>query len=226
MSKRLSLKKVLTTFTCLALVIVSAVLFAACGDPKNYGFDETGMYCVNCEVTKNGVVMNEDTENDTYGSTYFGETDKNKDWDGSKISVEFKLDVSVLEDGDFTGWVLGLNRLNGETYTHTEEVRVGIAKQGDVYYMNELTGISYDDATDYNAVVTGGHAIEVKDGKVQVAISLEWADDVVDYEIDVNGEKVTNQKTAVGVVGFRYLWNANANVDGVVFSDLEFVEAK
>ena len=224
MSKHLSIKKVLTTFACFALVIVSAVLFAACGDPKTYGFDETGMYCGNCEVTDNGVVMNEDTENSTYGSTYFGETDKNKDWDGGAITVEFKLDVSVLEDGDFTSWVLGLNRLDGETYVHTEEVRVGIAKQGDTYYMNELIGITYDDTQDYNIVVAGGHTVELNDGKVQVAISLEWADDVVDYEIDVNGEKVTNQKPAVGVVGFRYLWNATANVDGVVISDLEFLE--
>lgn len=224
MSKSLSLKKVLSTFACLALVIVSAMLFAACGDPKTYGFDETGMYCANCEVTNKGVVMNEDTENDTYGSTYFGETDKNKDWDGSAITVTFKLDVSVLEDGDFTSWVLGLNKLNGEAYVHTEEVRVGIAKQGDVYYMNELTGINYDDALDFDAVVTGGHTIEVNNGKAQVSISLEWADDVVEYEIDVNGEKVTNQKTAVGVVGFRYLWNANASVNGVVISDLEFTE--
>ena len=65
-----------------------------------------------------------------------------------------------MKDGDFTSWVLGLNRLDGETYVHTEEVRVGIAKQGDTYYMNELIGINYDDTLDYNAVVDGGHTVE------------------------------------------------------------------
>ena len=226
MTKSKTLRKFVTSFALVLALAFSAVLLVACGAPKTYGFDESGMYCVNCEVTSKGVVMNEDTENATYGSTYFEETDKNKDWDGSTITVKFKLDVSVLENGDYTSWVLALNKLNGETYVHTEEVRVGVAKQGDTYYMNELVGIAYDDALDYDAVVTNGQAFEVEDGKVQVAISLEWAEDVLDYEFDVNGETITNQKTVVGAVGFRYLWNANANVDGVVISDLEFVEAQ
>ncbi len=168
-----------------------------------------------------GIVLNKDTESNSGASTYFGETDKNYDWNGAETTISFDLDLSAMEENDFTIFVLGFNKQSGDNYVHVDEIRIGIAKTADGFVFDELIGVGYDDASDLAQIIDGEKTFTESAVTVSFKIAFDADVNELDYTISVNDDGISNSKTTADeVVGLRYLWNAYLKGDGVVLSNL------
>ena len=234
------MKKFLTTLSCFCLLVFVGIGLVGCNDPElnNYGFDASiSPYNAKVLVTEAGVIMNrqDDTEITSSGTTYFGQEDKNLEWNGKNATFNFVLDVSSMEENDFTMWVLGFSKHNGDgTYSHGgEEIRFGIAKTSGGFVANSLVGIDHNDTTgeeNLASITTGGINVNVgSDNKVNVTIKVSFYENneqqlTTNYTFLLNETTISPAEKPLPnpVVGFRYLWNARTNCDGVVFSNLTY----
>lgn len=210
------------------LFIVTAILLASCGGTKiRYDVDafdkEIFAGNINLEVADNGgIIFNKASEDeiDQSGSTYFNEEDKNLDWNGRKTTFAFDLDLTAMENGDFTIWVLAFNKQNeDETYSHIDEIRLGIAKAESGYVASELVGVSWTNA-DYNNIIASGTTFESKDNDAEIEFVVNYDDSKLSYTFNVNEIQIEGQKDVEGIVGFRSLWNAATSVNGIVLENL------
>ena len=185
-------------------------------------FDFFTMYASASTQGEKGIVLNKEAESGSGASTYFGEEDKNYDWDGTAMTLSMDLDLTALdEEGEFTIFVLGFNKEAEGAYTHVDEIRFGIAKTADGYKVNELTGVGYNDDTDYAAIVAGDKSFTSTEITASFEIAFDAETNALTYTMTVGGQELTNEKiTAEDVVGLRYLWNAYLNGDGVELSNL------
>lgn len=178
-----SIKRMLTTFACFAIVLIAGVTLAACGgSPKTLweadlaNDDVFGIYG---EVTKNDdgtVTLGVDENHETAGSTYFGEADKNYDWvdGGMTVKLGVYVDSDVITAGERVVWSLGLN----EKYVTEADESQGIEASESIEYLTELavffvgtddgvkfvfkeTGVDQDD---YLALVSGDDAATLTTG--------------------------------------------------------------
>ncbi|MDY4788921.1 MAG: type II secretion system protein [Bacilli bacterium] len=174
----------------------------------------------------NGIKIAKD--NDGSGpTTYFTETDKNLDWDGSATTVSFDLDLSSMENNDNVQFSLGFNGTNGSQNT---EIMVGLAKSNDKYYaLAPMTNCFSDDAGNWgkgNLAVILRDGEEINNSKVTVSMKLEVIGDTIHYDIKVaNYEKSGDHVNKIANIGgFRYLWNTYNSIEdvnrGIVFSNL------
>ena len=185
-------------------------------------FDEFGTYDSGSEKGTKGIVCGLDTSVNAGPSTYFGEADKNLDWDGSKTTIAFSLDLSAMKENDFTIWVLAFNKADGDGYIHSGdcELRFGIAKTADGYVVNSLSGVGYNVESDRTAIITGGKKFtdSVIDASIEVAVDSE---NVMTYTMTVGGVEMSDDdyetefKFSNKIAGFRYLWNAFMSGSGV-----------
>lgn len=104
-------------------------------------FDAFNVYSDACVQGRKGIILKKDVENETGASTYFGEADKNYDWNGSKMTLSFDLDLSALtETDDYTQFILAFNYQNGEQFVHADEIRFGIVKTENGFVVNQMSG--------------------------------------------------------------------------------------
>lgn len=171
-----------------------------------------------------GIILNRDADNNTGASTYFGEEDKNYDWDGSEMTISFDLDLTALnEEGDFTILILAFNGENEGVYAHANEIRIGIAKTATGYAMNELVSGSYsDDAVAYSEIVAANKNFTATEVTASFTVAYEEEGNELTYTLKVADQSVENTKTDSNdaIVGLRYLWNSDLNKDGVELSNL------
>lgn len=227
MAKSKTLRGIVSVVVVCVLLAISAIMLAGCGGTTiKYGFDsfdkDTFAGNVNLTETDNGrIVFNKEStdEIDGSGATYFGEEDKNLDWDGRTTTFAYDLDLSVMENGDFTIWVLAFNKLDNEVYTHIDEIRLGIAKTETGYVASELIGVTWSNE-DYNNIIANGETFTSESDNVHIEFKVTYEDDVISYTFVADDVEISNQKTDEGVVGFRSLWNAGTSVDGIVLSNL------
>lgn len=185
-------------------------------------FDFFTTYASASTQGEKGIVLNKEAESGSGASTYFGEEDKNYDWDGTAMTLSMDLDLTALdEEGEFTIFVLGFNKEAEGAYSHVDEIRFGIAKTADGYKVNELTGVGYNDDTDYAAIVAGDKSFTSTEITASFEIAFDAETNALTYTMTVGGQELANEKTtAEDVVGLRYLWNAYLNGDGVELSNL------
>ena len=182
-------------------------------------FDEFGTYDSGSEKETKGIVCGLDTSANAGPSTYFGEADKNLDWDGSKTAMSFTLDLSAMEDNDFTIWDLAFNKKDGDAYVNTAEyeLRFGIAKTADGFTVCDLfvPGVTFDEDTDRAEILKSDKTFTGT--TVDVTFEAEINDDnVLSYTISVGDAEMTGTGTfECEVTGFRCLWNAFMSGDGV-----------
>ena len=215
------------SFAC--AFVLCALLVTACGTQSKL-IKKFALYADNCTASSNGVIMNRYVDNGNTtnfsGATYFGEEDKNLDWDGTEMTIEYDLDLSVLEEGKYTSWVLAFNKNSGSTetpsYGHVDEIRIGIAKTANGFVAAELNGVWHDAEKDYETIVNGAFEEKAFEGeKANVLITISYEEGTLEYSFDVNDTVITNEKAVEGIVGLRNLWNAAVNVDGVEISNLK-----
>ena len=221
------MKKFKSILCLMLLVLVSCTALAACD--KTYGFDtfskEVYAGNVNLKETKEGIVFNKSDSTAKYGTsgaTYFGEKDKNLDWNKSKTTFTFTLDLSAMENGDFTAWVLSFNKRENDAFSHVDEIRFGIVKTAEGYKANEMVGINHGQ-NDYSLILNNAKSVTASNNKVKVAITVSATTDKLNYSFTFNdGAKIENSKNVASeIVGFRSLWNAATSRDGIVLSNLE-----
>ncbi len=182
-------------------------------------FDEFVMYDSGSEKGTKGIVCGLDTSANAGPSTYFGEADKNLDWDGSKTAISFTLDLSAMEKNDFTIWDLAFNKKAGDAYVNTAEyeLRFGIAKTADGFTVCDLfvPGVTFNEDTDRAEILKSDKTFTGT--TVDVTFEAEINDDnVLSYTISVGDVEMKGTGTfECEVTGFRCLWNAFMSGDGV-----------
>lgn len=182
-------------------------------------FDAFTVY--NSKSTKGtkGIVCNLDTDANAGPATYFGEADKNLEWDGRKTTIGFMLDLSELKENDFTIWDLSFNKKEGDEFKNTAEyeLRFGIAKTAKGFVVCDLfvPGVTFNAETDLAEILKSDKTFD----ESTVSVSFEAAIDegnVMTYAITVGDVKMEGEGTfTCDVVGFRTLWNAFMNQNGV-----------
>lgn len=223
------MKKFKSILCLMLLVLVSCTALAACGRTISYGFDTFSKDIfdgnANLTETKAGIVFNKANSNADYdmsGATYFGEEDKNLDWDKNETTFTFTLDLSAMENWDFTAWVLSFNKKVDETYSHVDEIRFGIIKTTEGYKANEMMGVNHGN-DEYATILNNAKNVTTSNNKVKVAITVKADTEKLDYTFTFNdGAKIENSRQVANeIVGFRSLWNAATSCDGIVLSNLE-----
>ena len=178
-------------------------------------------YADSCTQGEKGIVLNKDTENGTGASTYFGEDDKNYDWDGAQTTISFDLDLSGMQENDFSVWVLAFNKQTDDGYAHVNEIRFGIAKTADGFVVNELTGVAFDDETDLANILAGDKTFTESEVTASFTVAFDSATKQLSYTMTVGGQELTNAQTMTeDIVGLRSLWNAYLKGDGIELSNL------
>ena len=186
-------------------------------------FGAFNVYAGACVQGQKGIILKKDVENETGASTYFGETDKNYDWDGERATLSFDLDISALtETDDYTQFILAFNYQNGEQFTHADEIRFGIVKTEDGFTVNRMDGAA-DDASNI-AAIKGEGSQTFTDVKISASFTFEYDKETKEftYSMTVAGKAFDEiTRTEVNdLVGLRYLWNARLNKDGVELSNI------
>lgn len=186
-------------------------------------FDSFTVYADASKQGDNGIILNKDIANGTGASTYFGETDKNYDWDGSEMTLAFELDLSALSaTDDYTMFVLAFNYKNGDEYTHADEIRFGIVKTDDGFVVNRMDGAA-DDAANV-AAIKGEGSQSFTASKISASFTFAYDADTKEftYSMTIGGKAFGDiTRTELNdLVGLRYLWNARLNKDGVELSNL------
>ena len=193
-------------------------MIAAVGTTAD-AFDAFTVYNSKSAKGAKGIVCGLDTGANAGPATYFGEADKNLDWDGGKTTIGFSLDLSALEENDFTIWDLSFNKKEGDEYKNTAEyeLRFGIAKTANGFVVCDLfvPGVTFNAETDLAEILKSDKTFD----ESIVTVSFEAAiddDNVLTYAITVADVKMEGKGTfTCDVVGFRTLWNAYLNKDGV-----------
>lgn len=240
MTNSRTLKKALIGIVASVFLVISAILLSACCGTNATNYDYSAFqndYQGNTNLEEradDGIIMVRNTEGDTCegsgefresGSTYFNEEDKNLDWDGTQTTFSFDLDLKNIDEGDFTAWILSFNSANTTeettTYSHTYEIRLGIAKTAEGYKIAELNGINWSEE-DYNNITASDKIVQDEDGILNVSFVVSYADNTLNYTFQVNDATIENTASETGaIVGFRSLWNAVTNTDDVVLLNLQ-----
>ena len=174
-------------------------------------------------------------QNQNYaGSTYFGETDKNYDWNKGGMSVKLSLDLSSSNfiNGDYMVWSLALNEKDGAYITENSVFFVGT--ENSVKFISKNVGVD----TDYNALASEDAAVTVKndvytvifdydvveENKIMLNIKLNDASGkevykstnnqvvAIDHEGYVSGSALVEEN----IGGLRYLWLARTTVNAKI----------
>lgn len=240
MTNSRTLKKALIGIVASVFLVISAILLSACCGTNATNYDYSAFqndYQGNTNLEEradDGIIMVRNTEGETCegsgefresGSTYFNEEDKNLDWDGTQTTISFDLDLKNIDEGDFTAWILSFNSANTTeettTYSHTYEIRLGVAKTAEGYKVAELGGIFWSEQ-DYNNIIASNTLVQDEDGILDVSFVVSYESETLTYSFIVNDESIENTASETGaIVGFRSLWNAVTNTDDVVLLNLQ-----
>lgn len=244
MTNSRTLKKALIGIVASVFLVISAILLSACCGTSATKYDYSAFqndYQGNTnleERTDDGIIMVRNTEGENCegsgefresGSTYFNEEDKNLDWDGTQTTISFDLDLKNIDEGDFTAWILSFNSANTTeettTYSHTYEIRLGVAKTAEGYKIAELNGINWSEE-DYNNITASDKIVQDEDGILDVSFVVSYESETLTYSFIVNDATIENTAnadtfTTGAIVGFRSLWNAVTNTDDVVLLNLQ-----
>lgn len=244
MTNSRTLKKALIGIVASVFLVISAILLSACCGTSATKYDYSAFqndYQGNTnlwERADDGIIMVRNTEGENCegsgeyresGSTYFNEEDKNLDWDGTQTTISFDLDLKNIDEGDFTAFVLSFNSANTTeettTYSHTYEIRLGVAKTAEGYKIAELNGINWSEE-DYNNITASDKIVQDEDGILDVSFVVSYESETLTYSFIVNDATIENTAnadlfTTGAIVGFRSLWNAVTNTDDVVLLNLQ-----
>ena len=240
-------RKFLSFVLAVCLIVPCCLALAGCGNAElKYAFVT---YADTSGVNGNIITLNRYAKDgatpEEYGysaSTYFNQEDKNLDWDGSRKEISFDLDLSAMEDGDLTMFVLAFNEkvnvgAENEAYDHVDEIRFSIAKSNDKYLVKESMGASSSLETDRAPVLESD--FEFTNNNVKAAFVVEYDEetkelsykitvaglDVVETTRNVEGNFETARNSSEKIEGFRYLWNARTSVDGIKLSNIDIKNA-
>lgn len=232
------MKKITKILSSVALVIMLGVTLTACGGAKVlWSADLTkgnnnlfGIYGT-VQDNKNSITLKRAEGQNYAGSTYFGETDKNFDWNKGGLNVELTVNLKTtdFDNGDYSVWSLALNETDGKYITETPVFFVGTANGVKFVYKN--VGVD----TDYAALASDKDAVSVESGKytivfdysvedndnVELKIQLKDAknkqvyesDDIAITAIDHAGYTGGQALKEENIKGLRYLWLARTTVD-------------
>ena len=188
-------------------------------------FDYFTFTATECEQGESGIILNENTNDNTGAATYFSKdaSVKNYEWDGVEMTISFDLDLSALsEEDDYTMFVLAFNQADGQSFKHVDEIRIGIAKTETGFNFNEINGVYTTDEQNL-ALINGTGAKAFTETEVTVSFTFEYDADTneLSYALGVDAQEIENTKElSADVVGLRSLWNARLNKDGVELSNL------
>lgn len=189
-------------------------------------------YSENIESGESGIILKAANSASVGGvettgpSTYFGEADKNYDWNGSKLALRFTLDASTLTSDKAVSFVLGFNKTEEESFSHVDEIRFGVTNSGNTFYANELSGINHGEIEkDISEIKAGKEISSVDSVPCEFVVSYDAESDTFTYSISAGGVNLAENKTrteVADIVGLRYLWAASLNGE-VEISNLEIV---
>ena len=245
------MKKFSKVLAALSLVLVAALVMVACGGPTTLykaDFTQQGLFGLygSAQLNQDNTLTLKSVEQDGVKvgpSTYFGESDKNYDWQegGMQVAVSFKVNHEELQDGEYAVWSLGLNEKDGKYLTELPAFFVGT--QDGVKCVFKFTGVD----NDYVALAAQQDAVLLADGtytlryvfatksngEVEVTVKVEKEDGARVYASNAQtftvieptlheGKDYTSQTVVKEdmVKGLRYLWLVRASVD-VVVTNLE-----
>lgn len=239
------MKKFIKFITSFAFVALLGVLLTGCGKDKN---EPKELWSANLSDGNNnlfgiyGTVENGENfitlkpnENQNYaGSTYFGETDKNYDWNKGGMSIKLSLDLSSsnFANGDYMVWSLALNENDGAYITENSVFFVGT--ENGIKFISKNVGVD----TDYEALAKEETAVTVKKDLYTVIFDYDVVEEnkiVLNIKLnDASGKEVykstNNPVVAIdhegyvpgsalvedNIGGLRYLWLARTTVNAKV----------
>ncbi|MBE7082806.1 MAG: hypothetical protein E7378_03955 [Clostridiales bacterium] len=241
------MKKFFKGIVSACMVAACALLVTACGGPTTlyeakFANGNDGVFGLYGTVVDNqdGTITLQNDGNATYptsASTYFGEADKNYDWEkgGLTVSLKVKVDKTQMGAGKFAVWSLALNEKEDDNVNYlTELPAYFVGTEAGVKFVHKFTGVD----TDYDALVAQEDAVLLDDGyytvnwqfdvnaddEVTLVVSLDNNAGQEVYASQENTFNVIDSSTNTGVVteemveGIRYLWLVRANADVVVDS--------
>lgn len=234
------MKKFTKIIASFALVVLLGATLAGCGanvlwsaDLSNGNNGLFGIYGI-VEDGENFVTLKRNENQNYAGSTYFGETDKNYDWNNGGMSVELSLDLSAsnFANGDYMVWSLALNQKDG-TYI-TENAVFFVGTENGVKFIYKNVGVD----ADYEALANEENAVSVTSGVYTVVFDYDIVekDEVIlniilkDASFKEVYKSTNNQVVAINhqayvsglalvqndIGGLRYLWLARTTVDAKV----------
>jgi pectate lyase len=156
----------------------------------------------------------------------FGSTDKNTPWDlNNDIIVTFNVDVSSLEVGQYFIWVLAINKITSSGASHCNELRVGIYRASNGYYVNALMGVA-DDSSNINSIMNGSL---VTFSTTKASIKFTLSEELVSIEVGNPFGATLYTYSQAGFLpvdgeilgyGVRTLWLAKTNASSVTIGEL------
>ncbi|MCF0117585.1 MAG: hypothetical protein HUJ61_06020, partial [Bacilli bacterium] len=160
--------------------------------------------------------------------TKFGEEDGNLEWDGTAESMSFDLDLSSMEEGDFTSFSIGFNGAEESgVYPNIYEFIVGFAFDGTDLIVAPFSAPDFDES-DYGVIANGErgtkHVVANVDmSNVHVKMSYKYDEENgLQPMFNVNGVKHIYQQGEFGgapeyvdaaPVGLRYLWQVSTSCE-------------
>ena len=227
-----------------ALAVVSCAALAGCGETNLWSADFTkeaseifSVYSEGAEKTQdNTIILSPLGEGSSRysASTYFGETDKNYDWQEGGMNVSYTVKIGEMAEGDFSVWSLALNETDGKYLTELPTFFVGT--EDGIKFIYNFTGVE----NDYATLVSDETAVAIEEGEYTVKYMLSVnKDEQLEVEVclqDEGGRKVySSEKETFTVIepelhegknytnetivkeemvkGLRYLWLTRTSVD-------------
>ena len=250
-----TMKKSLKYFLVALVMIPCMLLLSACGDDKDDTKELKNIYTANFSTEESAlsvfsnvygsVQYNEESDtitlnkdaNDDGPNTYFGETDKNLDWDSDGMVASIKLNIvsSDYATGEGFNYTVAVNGNDGEFVSersiyvrkYEEGVKVGYIYNGSSDQINQ-SATSSDDA---KVLEDGWYTFKFDFHKnaqdlAKVTISVvndqnETVFEVVDAKLNKSDDSDINEDE---VLGLRYGWFSWMTVDSIECSALTVQE--
>ena len=192
------MKKSRKIFAVGALAVVSCAALAGCGETNLWSADFTkeaseifSVYSEGAEKTQdNTIILSPLGEGASRysASTYFGETDKNYDWQEGGMNVSYTVKIGEMAEGDFSVWSLALNETDGKYLTELPTFFVGT--EDGIKFIYNFTGVENDYATlvsDETAVASNNEIEKVKKAVQNITYESElFGDEIINIDITVD----------------------------------------
>jgi len=224
-------------FAGVSFALISGMIITGCFNnviwEANLNNDLFGVYGT-VEQVDDSLVLKRAQDQNYACSTYFGEEDKNFDWENGGLTVDLKVNIDTTKYGenDYSVWSLALNETDGKYITENSVFFIGT--ENGVKFIYKNVGVE----TDYNALKNEESAASLNSGdytirydyninnenEITLTINLLDSSNREIYRsienevvvIDHEGYTPNTPLNQDNVGGLRYLWLARTSVDGVV----------
>ena len=232
------MKKFFKILTATTLLFVFSVVLVGCKSNVLWKADinDNNLFGVYGTVEKNdnSLILKRPDGANYAGSTYFGESDKNFEWENSglTVSLNVNIDTSKYGQNDYSVWSLALNENDGKYITENSVFFVGTDSNVKFIYKNIGVETDYSVLTEEETAVsltTGDYTIKfdynVNDNKeIILDVLLLDSENTKIYSslnnkvvvIEHDGYTPNSPLKEENVGGLRYLWLARTTVNGVV----------